>query len=90
MVITRTTHIGVIRQSQFGLLGNERLAIQPLLKNRGDRAVAMRTNGQRTFAGGFHSWMPMIACQTHQPKTGAIALFRMLLLSQESLDQFGG
>ena len=90
MVITRATHIGVIRQSQFGLLGDERLAIQPLLENRGDGPVAMRTHGQRTLAGGFHPRVAMIACQTHQTQAGAIALFRMLLLSEQSFDQFSG
>ena len=82
MVITRTTQIGVIRQSQFGLFGREGLTIQPLLENRSDRAVAMRTHGQRPFARRFHPRVTMVACQAHQAQAGAIALFWMRLLDE--------
>lgn len=50
----------------------------------------MGADGQGPFAGCLHARLAMVAGQTHQAQTGAIALFRMFLLDQEALDQFGG
>src|SRR3990172_1559211 len=82
VVVIRTAHIGVIRQSQFGLLGENGLTIEPLLKNRRHRAVAMGADGQCSFARRLHARLSVVTGQTHQAQTGAIALFRMLLLHQ--------
>src|SRR6266511_5917231 len=86
MVVASPSDVGVPDRLAFrGLL---RIGlVEPMLEDRGDRAVARRTDVVATVAGGLEPLRAVALLQSQDAEAGAEALLGMRLGLHDRLDQ---